>query len=573
MPPLLSNMNRRNFVTIGASSLGLVPLMGFRVFSKPIATKPPWLLDWIAINDQQLPNYIPLKVTDTTHKYVGSYMNDFEMPNPHTTSGFLMKSSMLFACPESKYYQSKELLAEIEAAAQSMLRMQHADGTVDLLDTNFHSTPDVAFILENIVPAYKFLKEIKGTDTALGLIKTFLKNAGEALTVGGIHTPNHRWVVSAALTKLNELFPDTRYTNRIDQWLAEHIDIDPDGQFNEKSTNSYSPIVDRSLIIIARGLKKPELFEPVRRNLTMTFYYVHPNGEVVTEASNRQDKGTIGNMAKYYYCYRYMALLDKNGEMAAMCRLIEKTCPKEQLAGYLDYFLEDPTLWNELPASKPLPTSYAKAFPYSGVVRIRRDSWDATILSNNASWLTFHKGNAILQGMRVAASFFGKGQFDAVKIDQQGNKWVLQKALEGPYYQPIAKEQIAPDGDWDKMPRTNRPQSEIQKLETTVTVAEATNGLQIDINITGTEGVPVALELIFRAGGTLAGVINHPKKDKAYLLMGESGSYTVGSDTIRFGPGKAEHKGVQLRGALPAMDAPTVYITGYTPFRHSILLS
>ena len=567
-------MNRRNFVTIGATCLTMIPLPGLGLFAKRTANKPAWLLDWIAINDWQLANYAPLKVTDTANAYVGGYMNEAEMPNPQTTSGFLMTASMLFASPESGHYRSAGLLVAIEAAARSLLKMQHTDGTIDYADTNFHSTPDTAFVLENVVPAYTYLTQSggQGVETALGLVKTFLTNAGEALIVGGIHTPNHRWVVSAALTRLNALFPNHRYINRIDQWLAEHIDIDPDGQFNEKSTNSYSPIVDRSLIIIARGLNRPELFEPVRRNLLMTLYYVHPNGEVVTEASNRQDKGTIGNMARYYYCYRYMALRDNNGEMAAMCRLIEKTCPKQQLAGFLDYFLEDPTLWNELPASKPLPTNYAKAFPYSGVVRIRRGSWDATILANNASWLTFHKGNAVLQGMRVTASFFGKGQFQSDRVAQQGDAWVLTKSLDGPYYQPVASEKIASDGDWDKMARTDRPQSEVQTLDTTVTIAETTNGLQITIDMTGTAGVPVALELIFRAGGQLTGVIKQPKKENAYLLTGESGSYTVNADTIRFGPGKAGHKGLQLRGALPAMDAPTVYLTGFTPFEHTLFL-
>lgn len=567
-------MNRRQFVTLSATSITLLPTLGFSELGNRAPRKPAWLLEWIAINDQQFPNYAPLKVTDAANRYVGGYVNDTDIPNPHSTSGFLMKASMLFATPESKYYQSKELLPDITAAARAMLKFQHSDGTIDLLDTNFHSTPDTAFVLENIVPAYKFLKEsnVRGTEPAYQLLQTFMKNAGEGLIVGGIHTPNHRWVVSAALTKLNELFPDPRYTKRIDQWLAEHIDLDPDGQFNEKSTNGYSPIVDRSLIIMGRGLKKPELFEPVRRNLMMTLYYVHPNGEVVTEASNRQDKGSIGNMAKYYYCYRYMALRDNNGEMAALCRLVEKTTPKEQLAGYLDYFLEDPTLWNELPGSKPLPTNYVKSFPYSGLVRIRRDVWDATILSNNASWLTFHKGNAILQSMRVAASFFGKGQFQSEKIEQQGNTWVLRKSLEGPYYQPMPAEKIAPDGDWDKMPRGTRAQSEVQKLTTIVTISEANNGLRIDIDLSGTDNVPVALELIFRPGGTLGGVTKHPKKDNDFLFSDEAGTYTVGADTIRFGPGKVEHKGVQLRGALPAMDAPTVYLTGYTPFKHSIFL-
>ncbi|MFN8347933.1 MAG: hypothetical protein U0X91_23210 [Spirosomataceae bacterium] len=568
-------MNRRNFVQAGITGLCVVPSLSFSMFTQYNATKPAWLLDWIKVYDQNLPNYKPLKVTEVNHRYFGGYRNDVEIPNPHSTAGFIMVSCMLMSCPESVYYQSKEQLKEVEEAIRCLLKMQHPDGTIDLLETNFHSTPDTGFILENIVPAYKFLKsaKVKGSETTLDLLKTFLTKAGEALTVGGIHTPNHRWVVSAALTKLNELFPDPRYINRIEQWLAEHIDIDADGQYNEKSTNSYSPIVNRSLIIMAKGLNKPELLEPVRKNLMMTLYYVHPNGEVVTEASNRQDKGTIGNMAKYYYCYRYMALLDNNGEMAAMCRLIENTAAKNQLAGYLDYFLEDPNLWKELPSSKALPTNYAKAFPFSGVVRIRRENWDTTILSNNASWLTFHKGNAVLQAMRVAASFFGKGQFDSVKIEQEGNTWVLRKSLEGPYYQPIAKEQIVADGDWDKMPRANRPQSEIQKLETIVKVSEANNGLQIDIDMSGTEGVPVSLELIFRAGGLFSGVTKHPKKDNAYLLASDSGSYTVNNDTIQFGPGKAEHKGIQLRGALPAMEAPTVYLTGFTPFKHTITLS
>jgi hypothetical protein len=34
-----------------------------------------------------------------------------------------------------------------------------------------------------------------------------------------------------------------------------------------------------------------------------------------------------------------------------------------------------------------------------------------------------------------------------------------------------------------------------------------------------------------------------------------------------------EHKNTQLRGALPMMDAPTVYLTGFTPFKHTLIIS
>lgn len=568
-------MNRRNFVAMAATSLCTLPFVGFSSFQQKSEIKPAYLLEWIKIHDKQLPGFKALKVSDPKHKYVGGYIDDVEIPNPHSTAGFIGKACMLMSCPESSFYQSGEVLKEVEAAAKAMLQFQHSDGTIDLLATNFHSTPDTAFVLENIIPAYKFLKQsnTKGSENVIELLQKFLKNAGEGLIVGGIHTPNHRWVVSAALTKLNELFPNRRYIARIDQWLAEHIDLDPDGQYTEKSTNSYSPIVNRSLIIMAIGLNKPELLEPVFKNLEMTLYYVHPNGEVVTEASNRQDKGTIGNMSRYYYCYRFMALQKNNGEMAAMARQIEKTSTKEQLASYLDYFLEDPTLWKELPADKPLPINYAKNFPYSGVVRIRRGNWDSTFLSNNTSWLTFHKGNAVLQAMRVASSFFGKGQFQSEKIEQKGDTWVLTKSLEGPYYQPLEKEKISPDGDLEKMPRSLRKKSEIQKLQTTVKVKETNNGVEVEIEMIGTDNVPVSLELIFRAGGTFKGVEKYTKRENAYLFSVETGSYIVNGDSINFSSGKIEHKNVQLRGALPPMDSPTVYLTGFTPFRHILNLS
>ena len=361
-------------------------------------------------------------------------------------------------------------------------------------------------------------------------------------------------------------------SNRIDQWLAEHIDLDPDGQYTEKSTYGYSALVDRVLITMSKGLNKPALLDPVRKNLMMMRYYLHPNGEVVTEASNRQDKGQIGTMENYYYACRYMALKDNDGEMAAMCRLIEETAfPK--LAGTLNYYLEDPFLWKELPGVKPLPVSYAKSFPYSGIVRVRRGDWDTTILSNNAGWLTFHKGNAVLQAMRVAASFFGKGQFQSEKIVQAGNKWVMTKKLEGPYFQPFPKEKIPADGDMAKMPKSQRKQSNVQYLTTTVTIAEGTNGINVEIEMNGTDGVPVSMELIFRPGGTFSGVTPHATKKDAWLFNEQKGSYTVDNQTIQFGPGKLEHKGIQLRGALPAMDAPTVYLTGFTPFKHTLQLS
>lgn len=566
-------MQRRTFVHLGATALSTLPLQGFAAVDFN-ATKPQWIVDLIKLNDQGFESLFAAQVVDSSKQTYGAIKDGDSIPNVQSTGHFVSKSAIALANMESKFYQSVDLLKKVDLAAQYLLKAQHNDGTIDLLSTNFHSPPDTAFSVEKLAPAYTFIKtsKTKGAEPVLNNLKTFLQRAGESLIVGGIHTPNHRWVVSAALTKLNELWPDPRYVKRAEQWLLEHIDLDPDGQYTEKSTGGYTPLVNRVLIIMANGLKKPEILDAVRKNLNMTLYYVHPNGEVVTEASNRQDKGTIGTLENYYFSYRYLALLDNNGQYAAMCRLIEKSCfPK--MVSALDAYLENPALWKELPADQALPTSYARAFPHSGVARIRRGNWDATILSNNPGFVTFQKGKAVLQGLRIAASFFGKGQFQAAEIKQEGNAWILSNQLDGPYYQPYPSDQIDPMGDLSKMPRTNRQKSEVQHLNYTVKISEIEGGIAVDFDLQGTEGVPVSLELIFRPGGTLGDVEALAAKPKAYELSGKSGTYTQDGDVIHFGPGQVEHHAVQLRGALPPMDAPTVYVTGFTPFRHRITLT
>lgn len=536
--------------------------------------KPAWLVELIKSNDEQIGQVRAYRVKEPGSAAFGGVKDGEDIPNAQSTADFVRRCACAISCPESSFYRSKELLGETALAVQYLLKIQHSDGTIDLPSTNFHSTPDTGFIVKRLTTAYALLNRsgAPGLETVLPNLKTFLIRAGDALAVGGIHTPNHRWVVSAALTKLNALWPDKRYVARIEQWLGEHIDMDEDGQYNERSTLIYSPLTDRLLITIARGMNKPELLEFVRRNLAMTLYYIHPNGEVVSEASGRQDKAGVGTLEGYYYAVRYMALQDQNGELAALCRQIEKTVLNKGVY-YLDYFLDDPAFWRELPPIKPLPTSYVKPFPHSGLVRIRRGNWDSTILKANPVWLTFSKGDAVLQGIRLSASFFGKGQFQTEKIEQQGDSWVLTQSLKGPYYQPVAKSEIDPAGDWEKMPHAKRKQTEVQAYEAKVTVRETGSGMEARIEITGTENVPVSLELVFRPGGALAGVTKHPTRANAHLLSEGSGSYTVGKDIVAFGPGKALHKGVVLRGALPPMEAPTVYLTGFTPFQHTIRLS
>lgn len=570
-------MERRKFISLTGTTLCALPVLTSSAFAfpqKPDLQMPPWIVALVKRNDTGVDNVLKRQVQDAASPNYGGVSDAFDILNSHNTSGLIQGGGMAVFSPDSKYYQSAELLEKMRLAVLYLLKTQHSDGTIDLLSTNFHSTPDTAFLVKRLTMSYALIERSQATEAPKVLVplKEFLLNAGEALIVGGIHTPNHRWVVCAALTKLNGLWPDTRYVDRVNQWLGENIDIDSDGQYNEKSTFIYSSLSNRVLITIAAGLNKPELLESVRKNLNMTLYYVHPNGEIVTDASGRQDKAVIGTLENYYYPYRYLAMLDKNQTYAAMCKLIEETAGNK-IGGFLDYYLTDTTLWEPLPPPTALPINYVKSFPNSGLVRIRRNRRDSTLIARNPVWFTFMKGFAVLQGVRFASSFFGKGQFQSEKVTVTDHVYVLTQKLEGPYWQPYPKDSIAADGDWEKMPKANRPQSEIQQLETSIHIRETKEGMEIEVITKGTEGVPAALELIFRPGGELKNVVKVESSKDAWILKEGTGSYTFGTDTISFGPGLGLHKNIELRGALPVMEAPTVFLTGFTPFKHTIRFS
>ncbi len=423
-------------------------------------------------NDDRISNLLDAQEKDKNHPWWGGSKNRDGIHSAQITGSFIKSLTSSWVAPTSAYYHSPTIVEALRMAARYLLAAQHDDGTVDLYSTNFHSPPDTAFTADPVAQAYTVLANALAASTEdtvsvdqslLNDLKSFLTKAGGALAVGGIHTPNHRWVVSMALARIHTLFPNADYVARINEWLQEGIDIDKDGQYTEQSTLTYTPLVNRWLITIARLLDKPELLIPVRRNLEMSLYYLHANGEVVTEGSGRQDKYQRGSMAKYYYSYRYMALLDQNPRFALMARYLEAHDP-QQLTQWLLYFWEDPTLRNPLPATEPLPTNYTKVFPGSQLARIRRGSVDATILAENPIFFTFFKNNAALEGIRLATAFFGKGQFEGDALEEESGQFRLQQHLIGPYFQPYPSERLPGDGDWEKMPRENRSHSEVQQL-------------------------------------------------------------------------------------------------------------
>lgn len=535
------------------SALGALPIT-------PRATSAEIPGDVIARHDEYVERLLAMQTTDPGSRWRGGYPDAYGLHHGGSGGGLLNAFITAFVQPKSKHYRGNVLMDRIRMAADFLTRHQTADGNFNLLITNFNSPPDTAFIMQNVASAALHARR-DGQAEIERLIEPVIRKAGAAMARGGIHTPNHRWVLCAALAQIHELYPDAAYLRRISQWLAEGIDIDPDGQYSERSTVVYNGITNRALAIMAVKLKRPELLDPVRRNLDSMIYLLHPGGEVVTEISRRQDLNTRGTIATSWFALKYLAVKDQNGVYETLAR---------QFPGNLSDWMEYPELSGPAPVPKPIPDDYEKHYPFLQVARIRRGLTSATILlGGNSRIFSLRRGEAVINAVRVASAFFGKAQFVPDRAEKRGDSYVFTQYLEGPYYQPLDPPRKVGTEDWEEV-RKLRRQTEVCKLNYEAVLTERAAGFRFRMRAHGTDDVPVTIEINLREGGKLEGCEAAPDVEDGWILPSGNAVYRMGNDTIRFGPGKKENTYTQVRGALPKLPGPSVYLTGYTPFDHTL---
>lgn len=522
---------------------------------------PPRLEDLVARNDAAADALLAAQVTDPSSPVRGSVPDQFGLHPAGSASGLAETLTASYVHPRSKHHRDNAVLERIRLAAGFLERAQGPQGNIDLLTTNFNSPPDTGFVVHGAAAAAAVARR-HGHEEIARLLRTFLVRAGGGMAVGGVHTPNHRWVIGAALAQVHELFPDARYVRRIDEWLAEGIDIDADGQFTERSTLVYNVVTNRALIVMASKLRRPELLEPVRRNLLALQYLLHADGEVVTEISRRQDQFTRGTVAGHWFPLAYMAVHDGDRSLATLAR---RAAPQ---GARLPALLEYPGLSAPMPAPGPLPEDFEKAFPAIGVARFRRGLRSATlVLAGSSRFFTLRHGDAVLEGVRFASAFFGKGQFVPAAGSKQQDTYELRQSLDAPYYQPL-QEKVTTD-TWQES-RARRRRSEVCRLQQSADVTETAGGFQLRLRAGGTNGVPVAVELTFREGGQIEGCRPLTDRPGTFVLEQGTGRYRAGRHEIRFGEGHAPHRYTDVRGAEPKLPGLSVYLTGHTPFDRTI---
>lgn len=474
---------------------------------------------------------------------------------------------------------------------------------------NVQSPPDSAFTVNDVCDAHLLAAgagpELRDVTAALAEIA---HAATGSLLTGGVHTPNHRWELCAALARLHRSFPDGRLLDRVAEWLAEGVDIDAEGLYSERSANYAAHVSNPSLLLLSEVLGRADLLEAVERNLTTTLDLIRPDGTVETVHSRRQDQHHPFPLAPYLPHYRLLAVRTGRGDFSRAARLAAAEGIDDP--GLLAETLLTPDLCRALPTPAPqtLPrhhhltsarlaarasaTAHTVVYGGSDVPEHRRIR---SGLACNPTFLRLFAGAAVLDAVRLSRAFFDMGPFRAAEMHRLADtRYRLTETLTTAYYQPLPPGRRRDDGAYRMadegrfsaaMAFPDRPRDEVSHT-TRVEVDLREDGADLRIDIGGPP-VPWALELTFRPGGVPEGAT--PIGDGRWCLTTGPMTYRAGDDEIRVeadveaGPPLAgPDRGEVLRydpgqdhtvvGGTDATTGNRLYLGGYGPHTLTVAL-
>ncbi len=519
--------------------------------------------------DDHINTLLPRQVMDEKRADYGSFIHD-GIAHP-TSVSTLSTMGYAYVLEESAYYLSEEILARILSGTAFGRKIRRASGCFDLITTNFDSAPDTGFLVKAIAPVVRAARMVDddGARQVAEALGEIIRTAVPGMLKGGFHTPNHRWVLSAALSLSLELFPDMDGMEVVEQYLAETIDINADGEYTERSAGGYNAICNRSLRLAAEALNRPELLEPVRKNLDLSYHMLHDDGTVVTSFSERQDRGqrvVLVNMVDSFY---YMARRDGNGFYAAVADWLFSKAPGG-LPWTLEPFLRHPAWRKDDLERESLPTSYARAFPAARLWRVRRGKTSATAGARSTAPFSVRYGAVELTSVSFCASYFAVALFSGESFEATAGKVKMTHQSRGElhdtpvYYQPVGHP-VDFESFYDQ--RVERDVYALPPLITALEIEEVDGGFDLQVRCTGYDRVPFQIACDFTPGGEVefdSGTMHGRAGEIMFLKSGQV-TYHTGDDAISIGPGAYAHRFWQMRGSESAPNAFRVLITCMTP--------
>lgn len=464
---------------------------------------------------------------------------------------------------------------------------------------NVLSPPDSAFTVNDVCDALELLAPYRASVPAAAVLADDLDRivhrATPVLLTGGVHTPNHRWEVSAALARIHRLHPAPALVERIDQWLAERADIDDDGLWSERSPNYAAAVSCPSFLVLASVLDRPELLDPVRRSLDATLALLLPDDTVETVQSRRQDQSQAFGIGAFAPLLWHLAVLDDRADLAAVAA---RAADAEtwQPGAVAARAMTDTLLARPLPVGAPREPA-VHTFADARLVHVREQDRSVVLfagsdvpsqghvrsgLANSPTFLRLFAGSVALTDVRLSREFFGLGPFRPTSLESLGDgRYRLTETVSAGYHQPLPAAArrtdgayaLGDEGRFSASMSFGARAADTVSLTTTIDVTVTPDAVSIDVTTEGAD-VPWSLQLTFRGGGTFTGVSTDAATGETVLADG-TGTYRVGDDAVSFGAGNgsgptqpafyAPGQDYAFLGGTDRPDGEHVHVTGRSP--------
>jgi len=189
--------------------------------------------------------------------------------------------------------ESDNLVESIKAGLLYALKIQHKDGSFDQAYPNEHSYGATAFLLPDLITAYRKIKEFLSQDEKM-LVKNRLMRSADFLHKGAeLHgfIANHLAGAALALLKSHQLFGDIKYkteSNNIVDRIIENQSNEGWHQEYNGADPGYQTLCMYYLAQIFQTDRSDKLHESLKRSLHFLQFFIHPDGTFGGEYGSRR---------------------------------------------------------------------------------------------------------------------------------------------------------------------------------------------------------------------------------------------------------------------------------------------
>lgn len=529
--------------------------------------------------EKRVTYFIENQVKDSTRGDFGGIKGQIIEVKP--TIYVLATGVAVYFNENSIYYHNPTLYDAMSLALDFIAVYQREDGSFDYPSCNFKSAPDTAFCFKRLIAGYRLLLKYDTKDEATELKVKYhyiLSHALRAICSGGFHTPNHRWAICAALLQGSNLLEGEpvagEYLARANEYLAEGIDGNEDGEYAERSTGNYNAVVNNAMMAMYEETKDETYLGFVERNLHMMLTYIDPDDTIFTQNSTRQDQGKSDFADKYFYQYLFMTSRVFNAEFdAAAHKIIKDNMKRGDLAPDCFHILMlHDDMMNYSFKGYGYPENYRKFYSEAGVMRVKTEKFGYTLLKDKSAFL-FMKVQETPIYIKIGESYCATRNFTPQQIVVNGTEYIMSAVAKGWYYLPF--KDYTGTSDWWKMDHNKREILENSEVNMTVTVQELEDGLELHIKAEGLERLPLRLEICIPAGSTLENEHFYLQTEKGSGMILRDGyvNMTHNQNHIQIGPGFGTH---EFQGHYSGEEKNdmgyTLYCNEYTPYEKIVTI-